>query len=961
MTTPRIDQLVKHAGRSLLLAESAGHALCALGVAIVALAAAVLIDAGYALPGFGLLILDMALLLVMALALRPLVARLWRGRFGDRQTAVHVENRMRIPDNQLINALDLARQDAAGTSASLRAQAIALGESAALEVQGRSVIDREALNRAIKRASAAVIGLLLAYLLIPSAFHAVLPRLVSPFADHPPFTLVKFDIHTDPEPVYYGKPTTIRVALSGPNVPKQAHVVFIDDGVKSLPLPMHRTQPSKQDEAATDSAVHFAMRIERVESLRRFYITTPKGRSALHTLAADTSPLFELVGAGHDYPDYTGWPDTNGPLSSSGIRALAGTHVTLRIESNVPLSGGALKLIHEEDATATSGRTHTLTPNPADPRSASVRFQLDMPGRFELTLLGADGKPGVEPLQGELSALPDRAPKIDIVHPERQAVVPEGWQVDVEVSAGDDIGLSTIVMHAGLNDTPTSPTVLPMKYTDINRTVAQSGYTFDPTQLGALAGDTLRYYATVRDNRPVAPQSAETPVHAIHIITMQQYLDLARTQYRIDDLNREFDMFLERLAFMEAQRNQLLNELAELQRLLGTGEPLTDEQRQAIADLESALAEYAQEASVLADELTERAEQATLYDFEDRYKQMLSELGSQLGAQSDQAQSLASALEALQQDDAPAQRRAAGLQAERFAMLDDPFAGGMREQTDMAEQDLEKLRLAEAMLAQGERIRRVAQEQDELAVRLSGLSEPRALSTEEQARAGLLAREQARLRDELSEAHEALLVAAEQAREVLPNMSRGAMSVVDKIENLRIVPTQTAAQKASLAGNGPLAHQAAREAADKLDSLLSDVAQAQAQAGGDLDGCFLLPRQQIQSALQQMAAGRGLPGMGTQGGSGVGMSGASARMSMMGPAVPGQPGGDSLAKAGRRGGRGGRGRIVSGAEDADAAAEVIHADASQHTSRVVSQFPGVPAEYREQAEAYFKRIAEEQR
>jgi hypothetical protein len=315
----------------------------------------------------------------------------------------------------------------------------------------------------------------------------------------------------------------------------------------------------------------------------------------------------------------------------------------------------------------------------------------------------------------------------------------------------------------------------------------------------------------------------------------------------------------------------------------------------------------------------------------------------------------------LRASDTQDQQQAAGLQAERFALLDEPFSDQARQQTQMVDQDIEKLRLAEAMLAQGARIRRIAREQDELAVRVSGLAELDDWNDEGHQRAEALAEQQADLRDELNEAREALREAAGQAGEALPNMSSGAVSVANRIEELRIVPTQAAARKALLAGSGPLAHQAAREAADKLDSLLSDVAQGQSQASGDLDGCFLMPREQIQSALQQMAAGRGMPSMGTQGGSGFGMSGSFAQMSMIGPAMPGQPGGDSATRQGRRGTRGGPGQPGSEADPAAEPVEVIHAEASAHSVQGVSRLPGVPAEYREQAEAYFKRIAEEQR
>ena len=95
---------------------------------------------------------------------------------------------------------------------------------------------------------------------------------------------------------------------------------------------------------------------------------------------------------------------------------------------------------------------------------------------------------------------------------------------------------------------------------------------------------------------------------------------------------------------------------------------------------------------------------------------------------------------------------------------------------------------------------------------------------------GGLAQEQEALREELADAADALSVAATEAGEALPNMSAGALAVVDQIEGLRITSTQEAAEKAARAGRGGLAHQAALKAAEDLDSLLSDSGPAMAGA-----------------------------------------------------------------------------------------------------------------------------------
>jgi hypothetical protein len=967
VTTPRINQLLKRSGRSLLWAESTELSFKAVFTVVLALFAAVVLDAGLAFHRYGLVVMDGVLIAATAVAVWPLLLRVCRGRGADRRIAVTIERRLSIANNQLISAIDLVAQDTAEMSPSLRDEVIARGEETAKRVESLDIVDRDTLRRAGKPAAVAVAVVLLAYFIMPPVFHAAGFRLLAPFADYPPYTRLQFDIETEPNPIYFGKPGTIRVTIAGPTLPAQASIVFMDSGVKSAPLPMVQAYMATGEETVDTSersqSAHFAFHVDRVEEARRYYIQTSQGRSGWYTLNVDTSPLIEHAQATYQFPDYTGWPSASAAVSSAGIHALVGTEVTLRVTSNVPLGGDELLIVLDDSGTASPTGTAPLVPDPVDPHVAAVTFRLDLDGRFVLSLVGADGKPGMETLEGKLRALPDRPPKIDIVFPDRQVVAPEGWEIDVDISAGDDIGIERVTIHHGQDDQPTAATSLAHRYVDAGKTLARAGHRFDLAKLGARAGDKVHYYAMVDDNRPGTSQTAETTVHVIHVISMQQYLDLARSKYRIDDLNHEFEAYLQRLDDIEAKRDQILTRIEELCGQMETDEPLSDEDRSEIEALESALNDYNEQASQLKDDLLERAEQATLYEFEAPYKKMLRQIGSQLQAQSDSAEKLASALRDLNETDKSAQRSAVNEQVEEFSLLKEPFSEESKQLAQRAEEDLDRLRLAEAMILQGERIRRVAMEQADLAVRMSGLGKQHALTADQQRRADKLAAEQSALRDELSDATEALRDAADEAGELLPNMSRGALAVVDKIDRLRIVSTQTAAEKAAMAGNGVMAHLAAKEASEKLNSLLSDVGQNQSQASGDLDSCFNLPRQQIQNALKQMAAGRGLPSMGAQGSTGAGMSGAMSRMSMAGPAMPGSTGsseGGSQDQRGR-GTQGGLGISGLNTDDSGGQAEYIQADDAARSTYGVTLPPGVPIEYREQAEAYFKRIAEENR
>ncbi len=968
MTTLHIDQLIQRTGRSLWWSRITTATLTMASVVFTAVLLAVLLDAEFGFNLYGLLALDALLIVVAAIAAWPVIQRARHNKSRHRGVALTIEDRLGIPDNQLINAVDLSTQTTPTVSGTLRDAAIDRGEQVARGVVPRDVIDKAPLFRAVQIVGVIGVCFILFYVVNPSVFRAVVPRLIAPFADLPPYTSLRFDVQIKPEQVYVGKPADVRVTLSGPDLPGRAYVVFVEDGQKLPGLPMYRnTSPVQGASTAppeNNAPEFYTMRVDRVDQDRQFYIDTPRGRSRLYTLPTDRAPLIEHARVTLRNPDYTGWPDMTRPLSSRPLCGLAGTEVLIHVTSNVPLSGGELRLTDPENPDTSAVQTEPLVPDSIDAHAGHVGFTLQKTGTYELTLTGSDDSPGAETAAGDIKVVPDRLPKIDVVLPDRQIMVPEGWPIDVAVGVGDDIGVSRAEIHVGVNDQPTQNIPLDLSYTNANQTAGHTDHKLAPRGLGASAGDVIKYYAAVWDNHPGSPQMAETPIHFAHIITMQQYMDLARSQYRVEDLQREFESIQDQLTELAAQREALLEAIEAIQAQAGEPGTMTDQQREAVEALQRELQDYADRSGELADALAERAEQASLYEFEEPYKQMLDQLSEQLQTQSNRSDALAEAMQTMCAADNAAACAAASQAAEQFALADKPFDQAAAQQAQTTERDLERLTLAEAMIREGERIRRVAFEQAELAVRMSGLSGQTVLTEAQQQRAESLAQEQETLREDLADAAGALSIAATKAAQALPNMSAGAMAVVDQIDGLKITTTQGAAEKAARAGSGGLAHQAALKAAEDLDSLLSDSGPAMA-GSGDLDGCFSLPREQMQKAMNQMMAGMGagVPSMGTQGGQGAGMSGSVAKMAMMGPNVPGAPG-ESDAE-GVRGNRRqtGNGHGIPGytTEETGEGAEIIHAESATRFGDGVTVQPGVPVQYREQAEAYFKRIAEESR
>ncbi len=920
------------------------------GVLLAAVLIAVVLDASFAFGPTGLVIVDLLLLSLLAgMAMRlPIVA--WRRRFRARRVAVDLERALGLESSELISAVDLAGDAPPSASAALRVQAVRRADELADTLPAGAAVDRGELGRAVRLLGLTVAVLAVAYVSFPRVFHAVVPRLMEPHADHPPYTPLRFAVTIEPEPVIQGRGATIRVTLDGPTLPEQATLVWAERERPPQRAPLLRSAATGGE---ADDRRHFVLRLDRVEVSRDFYVDTAEGRSRRHTLAVVPVPLFEEVRIRYDYPAYTGWPSTREPLRGSGLKALRGTMATLEVRSNVPLDGGTLTF------TAGGGEAAATTIQPlvtraTDPHRGEFPVRLDHSGEVEATLTSG-GLSTPEPLRAAVTAAPDGKPRVAITEPPQTVIAPEGWRIDVRIDAADDAGLSRLVLHRAVNGLAPSAVELPGSGDDPRRRRAE--IPFDLAALGARAGDAITYFATAYDNMP-EPQVAQTGVFVIRIVSQAEYEAFARTQYGIDDLAAEWVAFQQRLDDLHARRAGVLRGLDALRERLAAGELVDGEELAQVERLEAELDAYRQEALGLADDLRERVEQATLYEFERAYKDQLRRTEQGLRMQAGEADATRRALGEMRQEPSAGAATRVDQQAQRFREWGEPFDSGMAAEREQLAADLEAVRMADAMSAAAERLRLVIQRQRDLAERMQALRTDDPLQPGEQALANRLAEEQAALRDELAEARRRLEEASAEAGERLPRMSASAQRLAGRLDELGVEADQASAASSAYAGRGGNAAREARAAGEKLQSLLSD-SQALGDGSDELDGYLSLPREAWQDAMRQLAQGRGVPHQGRSG-QGMGVGGVAGRVAVMGPAPTGGEGDG----AGRRGAlrRPGEGRGGPAADDVAAEdAERIDAEAAAGRSAGVSVLTGVPLQYREAAEAYFRRLAEDER
>ncbi|MBI1370576.1 MAG: hypothetical protein GC162_18215 [Planctomycetes bacterium] len=895
---------------------------------------AVAIDALMGLESWGLIGLDALLIATAGAATAYLMRSAMRHGYDRRRIARLVEERLGLADNRLINAIDMDAPDGA-TSEALRRMVIGEGEAAARVVKPGCVVNRRPMKRAMLAANGSVAGMLVLIMLAPRVFSTVLPRLMNPTADLPPFTLVQFDVATGPEHIYYGHPASITAKLGGPLVPDQASVVFVDGDKRTRAAMLRR-----------DKNV-FVLPIDRATNSQVFFVDTPEGRSGKYELKVLPTPIVEKATVTLAYPLYTTWPTTTQALGEAGIKALVGTRATLTLWANLPLREGSLTL------RAAAGEVNlTLLPTPGDPTTVSGSFEITHDGSYTIALTGADGAPGEGTLTGVIKAVPDAPPTVQLMEPDLRLVAPVGWKVPVKIGASDDVAIDRVMVQARLGDR--EPVIEAMAIERRGPTYATGASSLDLDELDAAAGDVIYGFGTAFDNFPPTPHSTDTPIFEIHVISKAEYEERARQEVRADEVLKELEGLMSQMRRIEAMRDTLIKDMETLKKKIDAqgGKP-TEEDKKQLEAIGNRLEDYKKQSEELAKRMAERAKQDPLYDFEKPVQEELRQRSEQL------AQQAATTPDASDLDRAIRQLK-------QHRQMED----AQREQHERTAAEMEKLRLADAMMGQSERIMSIAERQRELAEKLAAFSETDEPTPAQQLRMYELSEDQRALRQELTDAVDKLEAAAKASVTKLPKMSDSAIDIVMTIRDLDIAGDQKNAEEHAAFGQGFVASLAADSAAKKLESLLSDCKSMSQCQSDDLDGALNMSRSALGQCLSQMArarqgrssgkgSGSGANGQGgTTAGSSASTTGGNGEPRLVGPYTnpnSTRPGAKKLNDT-RSFNEVGRSTTTQAAGEGP---EKFDPDARTLERTTNAATSGVPAPYRQLAEDYFRRLAED--
>ncbi len=378
-------------------------------------------------------------------------------------------------------------------------------------------------------------------------------RFADPLGDHPPYSFTRLEIVEPGETgaqVVYNRNLVVKVKHSGhrpgelfltyrpPNHPEQAVTVpMLDKG-----------------------SLGFYQEIANIKSDLVFYAHTRNqhSRSKQRHLEVLLTPRLERAVVQIAPPAYTGIKPEEKPYDFKNLRALSGSRMQFRLQSNRPLREGTLELIK-----STSDIQHIALTKSGN-NEVTGTFEARDSVRLKFGLVDADGIASEDKWEGSLVVTHDLPPEIHIINPNKDCFVAFNFKTEAMIEANDDYGLKTIRIHRALNQVYSPPKVINYDKIILN---ARESTLFDFGDLGIKPGDVISIFAEAIDTAPEANLARSETVN-LTVISEDDYNGFLREQNDISDIQGKYDELLGQFHDLIEEQKKLGDEAGELRQKL---------------------------------------------------------------------------------------------------------------------------------------------------------------------------------------------------------------------------------------------------------------------------------------------------------------------------------------------------------------------------------------------------------
>ncbi len=781
-------------------------------------------------------------------------------------------------------------------------------------------------------------------------------RFADPLGDHPPYSFTRLEIVEPGDAgaqVVYNRNLVVKVKHSG-HRPGELFLTF--------------QPPNHPEQAVTvpmldKGNLGFYQEIANIKSDLVFYAHTKNlhSRSKQRHLEVLLTPRLERAMVQIAPPAYTGIKPEDRTYDFKNLRALSGSRMQFRLQSNRPLREGTLELIKSTTDIQRIALTKT------GENEVTGTFEARDSARLKFGLVDADGIASEGNWEGSLVVTHDLPPEIHIVNPNKDCFVAFNFKTEAQIEANDDYGLKTIRIHRALNQVYSPPKVIAYDKIVLN---ARESVMFNFSDLGVKPGDVISFFAEAIDTAPEANLARSETVN-LTVISEDDYNSFLREQNDISDIEGKYDELLGQFHDLIEEQKQLGDQAGELKQKISQADGKEKAAlQQSLDKLLVQQNELNKKLANTADQMEHFIREKPLYDVEAEFQQMLKQKAQEI--RNSTAANDKSAKEVARRSSPPSGQRQLDQQmAEDFKKASDEQVARLGGVEDQAQKDmvqtLEDMSLMQEVLKDFNRFGDLYQSQQALSEQVRAYNRAGQLSREDQLALKNLAETEKEVADNLKELEGKLREDSKNAAKLFPKAAQSASDLADKMKSARMNPLAQQATDMMLAAQGENAFQLSDRLRSEMEKLFSECKSEGGKQGEEMDAYLKLQRKlnpgnSFAQMMQSHKFGNGQgKGQGKGMGMGAGSRGTSGYAVMEGPSMS-VMGKETFAAKGNARQSGGNGRSQEKAKPGSETTAFEKPDAVKGVKPVNRKSEAVTPEstvdeYSDIVDKYFKAIS----
>ena len=277
--------------------------------------------------------------------------------------------------------------------------------------------------------------------------------------------------------------------------------------------------------AMTPDGGGFLFAFESIDRSFRYRVTAGSRRSKDYTLTALVGARVARIDLRYDYPSFANLPPRE-ERNAGDIYAPAGTKVRVRVHTDKPIASG--QMMFAESAAGSKERGSGVL-RPIGDQVLEGELLLSRDDSYRVRLTDQDGLDSSGDTEYFLRVMDDRPPDVRILRPAADQQITPLEEVAIEARAEDDYGISRFELVYAVAGR--EPKVVPFASTDGNAAARAGVHTLAAEDLGVQPGDVITYYARARDiGRGKRPTETRSDIFFLEVRPFSEEFVLAQSQ-----------------------------------------------------------------------------------------------------------------------------------------------------------------------------------------------------------------------------------------------------------------------------------------------------------------------------------------------------------------------------------------------------------------------------------------------